>query len=106
MHSVRNAERGLWDRGKAVTLLKSRTLCFKTICSRGITEVIDLTAISVYYCPCSSSQPSRCATFIKWPVLLSQEGTETALAFLTLAVLATWDIRSQKTTNFSDGCPK
>jgi hypothetical protein len=64
----------LVKKGEAVTLLKSRTLCFKTICSRGITEVIDLTANSVYYCPCSSSQPSRCATIIKRHVLLSLEG--------------------------------
>ena len=32
-------------------LLKSRTLCIKTMCSRGITEVIYLTAYSVSHCP-------------------------------------------------------
>jgi hypothetical protein len=32
-------------------LLKSRRLCFKTMCSRGITEVIYLTASSVSHCP-------------------------------------------------------
>jgi len=33
-----------------------------------------------------ASQPSWCATVITWPVHLSQESTESALAFLPLAL--------------------
>jgi hypothetical protein len=39
---------------EAVTLTEVKDgLCFKTLCSRGITAVINLTANTVSYCPCS-----------------------------------------------------
>ena len=83
---------------RAVTLTEVKDAsCFKTMCSRGITVVIHLTANAVYHCPCSSSQPRRCALVIKWQVLLSSErrAHKAPSSFLTLALHeATGGVRS------------
>ena len=79
--------RGLEGRGEAVALPEVKDAWFQDSVQSGDNRRYR------FHCQCRvslsllyRSQPLRCATVIKWPVLLSQEGTVTALAFLTLAL--------------------
>jgi hypothetical protein len=60
-------------RREAVTLFEVKDALYRDYLQWGKTVVIHLPANSVYHCPCSSSQPNRCAIVIEWHGLLSSE---------------------------------